>query len=147
MYNRVIISSYFTKIFEVCFQIWHFFTKIVKNLKLTDWVKEIWANRLTECGQKTKFLEESVKGDTEISLDFNLCIYISQQLKVNMTCFLTFSISFFIYKTSYISIESGKTNVNFTMPHLIIRTICYTIFPFEALNFSKLISFLLKFLA
>jgi len=34
-----------------------------------------------ECGQKTKFLEESVKGDTEISLDFNLCIYISQQLK------------------------------------------------------------------
>jgi len=26
-----------------------------------------------ECGQKTKFLEESVKGDIEISLDFNVC--------------------------------------------------------------------------
>jgi len=27
-----------------------------------------------ECGQKTKFLEESVKGDIEISLDFNVSI-------------------------------------------------------------------------
>jgi len=35
----------------------------------------------TECGQKTKFLEESVKGDIEISLDFNVCIYISEQSK------------------------------------------------------------------
>jgi len=34
-----------------------------------------------ECGQKTKFLEESVKGDIEISLDFDLCINISEQLK------------------------------------------------------------------
>jgi len=32
------------------------------------------ANRLTECGQKTKFLEESVKGDIEISLDSNVSI-------------------------------------------------------------------------
>jgi len=39
------------------------------------------ANRLTECGQKTKFLEESVKGDIEISLDLYVCIYISEQSK------------------------------------------------------------------
>ena len=82
---------------EGVFKIWRFLTKTVENLELIDWVKEIWANRLTECGQKTKFLEESVKGDTEISLDFNLCIYISQQPKVNRNCFLRFSILVFIF--------------------------------------------------
>jgi len=30
-----------------------------------------------ECGEKTKFLEESVKGDIEISLDSTVCNNIS----------------------------------------------------------------------
>ena len=56
--------------------IWRFLIVFGYNGKLSDRVKENLGEP-TECGQKTKFLEESVKGDIEISLDSTVCNNIS----------------------------------------------------------------------